>query len=111
MTAGGVAICTMGLILVTSNALAVGVTAIPDPSVDVGADWLWTDTAIVGEEASSSLLGRTCSWARLVVDSKSMRKVQANQALVFVGAVQDGTPPGAAQVNISGQLRFLLKAP
>ena len=111
MTAGGIAVVSMGLILVTSNALAVGVTAIPDPSVDVGSDWLWIDTGVIGEETSSTLIGRTISVDRIMVDSKSMRKVQANQALVFVSAILDGTPPGAGQANVNGNLRFLLKAP
>ena len=111
MTAGGIAICHLGLIVVTNTALAAGAASIPDPAVDVGSDWLWIDSGAVGEETSSSVIGRPISVDRLLVDSKSMRKVGLNQALVIVGSVVNGSPVGAGAANVNGALRFLLKAP
>jgi len=111
MLPGGIAIATMGLIVVTNVALAAGVAAIPNATLDIGADWLWTDTAVVGEETSSTVIGRTISVDRILVDSKSMRKVQPNQVLVLAIDVVNGSPSATAAVNVNGRLRVLLKAP
>jgi len=71
----------MGLILVTETALAA--SAIPLPGTDVGNDWLWIDSAVVGSQADDQI-GGAVTVERMVVDSKAMRKVNNNQALVLV---------------------------
>ena len=109
MTAGGIAIVTMGLIVVTSAALAA--SGVPQPFSNVGSDWLWWYNSEIGEETSSTLIGRTISVERVVVDSKAMRKVGANQALIFVAECTNGTPSGVGSANVNGALRVLLKAP
>ncbi len=97
----------MGLILVTSTALTA--SAIPLPGTDVGNDWIWIDSAVVGSQADDSI-GGAVTVERVVVDSKAMRKCPLNSALVLV--LQLTLCDGSAIVaNVCGSLRFLLKAP
>ena len=107
-TAGAFGHVTMGIIKVTAAALAGG--SVPSPLTDVGNDWLWWADAQIGEESSSSVIGRAISVERLKVDSKAMRKVGLNEALIFVATITlcEGTTVSA---NICGALRMLLKAP
>jgi len=105
-TPGGIGRVNMGLILVTETALAA--SAIPLPGTDVGNDWLWIDSAVVGSQADDQI-GGAVTVERMVVDSKAMRKVNNNQALVLV--LQLTACEGTIVVNVCGSLRFLLKAP
>ena len=41
---------TMGLMLVDSKALAIGITALQLPGTDIGSDWLWWATTGFGED-------------------------------------------------------------
>ena len=107
-TAGAFGLVTMGIILVTAKALAIGVTGIPNPNTDVGSDWIWWDVGTWGEETSSSVIGRPISVDRLVIDSKAMRKVGLNMALVFVA--QAIACEGTVSANICGAVRILLKS-
>ena len=106
-TPGSVGKVALGLIFVTGTALAAA--AVPLPETDVGNDWLWIDSAVVGSQADDSI-GGAITVERLVVDSKAMRKVANNTALVLVMQVTltDGS---AIVANVAGSLRFLLKAP
>ena len=106
-TPGSVGRVNLGLILVTGTALAA--SAIPLPGVDVGNDWMWIDSAVVGSQADDQI-GGAITVERLVVDSKSMRKVSNNTALVLVMQLFL-TDAAAMVVNVAGSLRFLLKAP
>ncbi len=95
------------MIFVTGTALAAAAT--PLPETDVGNDWLWIDSAVVGSQADDSI-GGAITVERLIVDSKAMRKVANNTALVLV--MQMILTDGAAIVaNVAGSIRFLLKAP
>ena len=105
-TPGGIGRVNMGMILVTETALAA--SAIPLPATDVGNDWIWIDSAIVGSQADDQI-GGAVTIDRLTVDSKAMRKVNNNTALVLV--TQLTAIEGTVVVNVAGSLRFLLKAP
>ena len=92
-----------GVGLVSAEALAVGITALPTPHSD--ADWggwmVWkpfglrwlVDTAVGAE------------WAHVMIeiDSKAMRKVEASSAMVFVAESQSGA------FDIIESVRLLLK--
>jgi len=56
------------------------------------------------------VIGRPISLERIVVDSKAMRKIGLNMALVLVSQISlcEGTTVSA---NLCGALRVLLKAP
>ena len=105
-TPGGFGIVTMGLIVVTSTALAA--SAIPLPATDIGSDWLWWDQGIVGA-AAGDVIGEEITIDRVTVDSKAMRKIGLNHAVVL--AMQLQTCESTMVANVCGNLRFLLKAP
>ena len=97
---------TMGITVVTAAALAA--SAIPSPLSDIGSDWLWWDTAFVGE-ADTGVVGGTVEIDRISVDSKAMRKIGLNEVVVFV--VQITSCQGTVVANVCANLRMLLKAP
>ncbi len=73
-----------GLAVVSDQAVAIGVTAIPTPATDRGSDlWFVLETwpgrfDLVGTDVSQDLVSRE-------IDSKAMRKVDQGQDIVFVG--------------------------
>ena len=107
-TPGGFGALSMGMILVTNTALAAGAGAIPSPLNDVGSDWLWIDSLSVGASPADAI-GEAATVDRVIIDSKAMRKVGLNQALVFVA--EWVTCEGTMVCNLCGFLRVLLKAP
>jgi len=72
----------VGLCIVSENAAGVGVTAIPDPIADIGWDgwfWYWT-----GSLFQSDVQPDGSGSARIVVDSKAMRKFKGTDVVVGV---------------------------
>jgi len=105
--AGGSANFTSGLIVVIADALAAG--AVPSPLQDIGSDWLWWSnrglrTVNGGGAADDDYEGNT---TRIPIDSKAMRKVGLNQALILVSAMQ----PEVLMIGVAivGVIRVLLK--
>ena len=76
------AVVAMGLIVVTEEQLAVGVTAIPDPASDLDAEWIWYGFGCLGQEGSD--LAQVGHSVRLEIDSKAMRRIKQTQHVVFV---------------------------
>ena len=75
-----------GMGMVSREALDIGVTALPEPFTD--ADWggwmVWQPFALRFEFLDGTgTVGGLTDWS-LEIDSKAMRKVEANTALVFV---------------------------
>ena len=98
---------TSGLIVVTADALAAG--AVPSPLQDIGSDWLWWSNRgmrTVSGGAASDEDGEA-GIVRIPIDSKAMRKVGLNQALILVSAMQPET--ATVGVHIVGAIRVLLK--
>ena len=91
-----------GIGLVSAEALAIGITAVPTPYRD--SDWggwmVWKPFALHFESITQAgvLLG---SWT-FEIDSKAMRKVDANTAFVFVAESQSGA------FSIAETVRLLL---
>lgn len=79
-----------GIGLVSSEALAIGITAVPTPFRD--ADWggwmVWR--AFAGRFEFADATGFRFNSMSFEIDSKAMRKVGANTALVFVAESQAG---------------------
>ncbi len=71
-----------GFAVVSDQAVAVGVTAVPTPITEMGSDLWFLHQIIMGDE--SKLTDRTTSATRMSVDSKAMRKVDIGQDLVGV---------------------------
>ena len=78
---------TLGLIVVTDNATTVGVTAIPNPSGvsgDQDASWLVWQGLSVSFTFLSSVGFYADSGHHYTIDSKSMRKVGANDDIAIM---------------------------
>ncbi len=99
---------TMGLIVVDDRALTAGIGSLQLPGTDTGSDWLWIgqwsphvhDT---GQPEATNLAGHQV----IQVDSKAMRKIELNQALIFI--TQNVANVSTQTVLIRAQLRFLFK--
>ena len=72
-----------GLAVVSSDAAALGATALPDPFGDAEFPWLWWSTAQLF--APSADLGNGMTFRRLMIDTKAMRKVKPLESLVLIG--------------------------
>jgi len=105
-TPGGVAVVAVGLIATTQAAIAA--SGVQSPLTDIGSDWLWYDSLTVGASAAD-VIGEEVTIDRISVDSKAMRKVGLNQALVLVAEMS--TCEGTMVINLCGLIRVLLKAP
>ena len=102
---GSVAV-TMGIMLIDNAALAAGVGSIQSPLTDVGSDWLWWD--VFGLDNVGTENADPARTGQRIIDSKVMRKVKVNQALVLVTEVT-GLGGTAAVITIVGGIRILLK--
>ena len=81
-----------GICNVTQNAAGIGVTAVPDPNVDVGWDgWLYHAGGELRSMGSTdaSLIGANTAMVRHVIDSKAMRKTHASDAIIAVLSVTE----------------------
>ena len=93
-----------GFCVVSDQAVAVGVAAVPTPATDLGSDlwflleqWIGNFT-LVGTDVTTEVRGRT-------IDSKAMRKVDIGQDLV--GVIEAGI--GGSGVTIGTVGRMLVK--
>ena len=105
-SAGDAVTVFFGLIVVTEEQLAVGVTAIPNPGADFDADWLWIGTIpLLAQGAVEDQAGTS---GRLIVDSKAMRRIKQSQsvALACASSVTTGTPA----IDFEGFVRTLFGA-
>ncbi len=94
-----------GLIVVHTNALAVGTTSLPGPIADTGADWLWYQFVPLDAGAATGVTGDSLllsSWIDL--DSKAMRRVPEDHAVVLMGEALTGDFSAGL---VSGGVRFL----
>ena len=93
-----------GMGVVSDQALAIGITAIPGPFDD--ADWdgwfVWQSFSgrVEFEAGIEAVLAREIEYD---IDSKAMRKVSDNNSIVLVGESQTGS------VSMSAPIRLLLK--
>ena len=75
----------VGLAVVSDEAVAVGVTAVPTPIGQMGSDLWFVHQLLYASFALSSAVGITGSHQKVYeIDSKAMRKVDAGQDLIVV---------------------------
>ena len=100
-----------GLLKVTDEAFAAGITALPHPIDDVDYDGWWyhtffdlhSITATIADGSNSDALSK-----RIEIDSKAMRKLKIGETLCgVVQVVEDGT----STITIFFDLRLLFKLP
>ncbi len=92
-----------GLIKATEEQRGVGSTAVPDPSSDLDADWIWHGFIPLQAQAANlehSVVGR------LTVDSKAMRRFKQTEGIVLIvsNLVSAGTPA----IDVTGGFRLLV---
>ncbi len=105
--AGDEALVTVGIGMVSTDAAALGETAMPDPASDADYDWLyWSSHRLVFGTTSvdPSSLGAS---VRKLFDVRSMRKFKPSSSLVMVVQLESGI--GDPPVTISvGYTRVLI---
>ncbi len=90
-----------GICVVSDQATAVGVTAVPTPSSESASD-LWFIHQYFNADASD-LTDRTKPATRIFVDSKAMRKVDIGQDVIVL--VENAVSIGSGFiVNVSGRM-------
>ncbi len=86
-----------GGIVVSDEAVAVGITAVPTPVEQDSSSWLFYDMAFQRFEQQSAVgIQPNMIPQRYVVDSKSMRKVEEGQDLIDI--IQNGSSAEGANV-------------
>ena len=95
----------LGIIIATDAQIAAGGTAFPSPISVLDADWLWHGFVTLMSETGTQSDDLGGQVGRLVIDSKAMRKVKANDNIVLVvdGVQLSGTP----SVDIVAGVRVL----
>jgi len=105
LTADDEASVLLGVGVFSTDAVALGATALPGPGIDPDYPWLW-----VGEFNMYTINASTAEplvIQSMVVDTKAMRKVKPNESLVMVGDY--GNVNGTPGLRIStGNLRVLI---
>jgi len=93
----------LGVAIVSDEALAVGVTAVPTPITSSSSDLWLSHQIILGDE--SALTDRTRASRFITVDSKAMRKVEPGQDLAIVSELSSAAQ--GAIMTVGG--RILIK--
>jgi len=106
--AGDSDVIGLGICIVSETAGAVGGLSVPGPIADEDADfWIWHQytplRAIAASAADDTAIGTI---ARVVIDSKAMRKFVPDQRIILVGELTTGS---FATVNVLGGVGFLLR--
>ena len=96
---------SLGMCVVSDQASAIGVTAVPTPITDQGSDLFFVYEENYGAMLVSTVVGFTDVGRRVEVDSKAMRRVNDDEDMVVTFENTAFTPSGA---NIIGG-RILIK--
>ena len=95
--------CAVGLAVVSDEAVAVGVTAIPTPNTEAGSSLWFAHQYLYGEQSDKT--GDIRRGTHAVMESKAMRKVATGQDIVVVA---EGAGVGAGMIIVIGG-RILIK--
>ena len=105
LTADDEAQCVFGLAVLSSDAVTLGQSAMPDPAGEPEYPWMWYGQLIM--YSPNADFGAEGMSVELPVDTKAMRKVKPGESLVMVVQYVDvtGTPGLRLSYN---QMRVLL---
>jgi len=99
--------CAIGQAVVSDQAAAIGVTAVPTPFTDLGSDLFYLHEILMNRfefaGASASNIAQMLTWTK--VDSKAMRKVNDDEDLITV--IENSSISSGVTVHVAG--RFLVK--
>ena len=74
----------MGLAVLSTDAVAAGAGSVPDPAAEAEFPWLWWTSVPIAHHVVGAAVLQDLAFARVVVDSKAMRKVKPGESLVIV---------------------------
>ena len=103
LTATAEVVGAWGLAIVSDQAFAIGITAVPGPFDEADWDGWFAWGSFSFNWAVADATGRQHAAVTIVVDSKGMRKVTTNETIVLVAQSQTGA------FQISMPVRLLLK--
>jgi len=99
----------LGICVVSETSRAVGGASLPGPIADIGSDiWLWHSLIpLSGAELTSSVDNHDSIGAivRGEIDSKAMRKIMTDQAVVLIGELSTAN---FASVTVSAGMAWLI---
>ena len=78
-----VLIVRAGIIIVSEDAAAIGVTAVPGPGSDRSQPWIWTGQLYLSSGAEAAVVNDQLSQSGMI-DSKAMRRMKPGDNLAFV---------------------------
>ncbi len=103
LVANETAIGGFGLCVVSSQSVAIGVTAVPTPITDMGSDLWFAHQLVMADFFFITAAGFDAQGGKTFeIDSKAMRKVNDDQEIVLVGEAA-GTSLGF-NLDIAGRL-------
>jgi len=76
--------CAFGMAIVSDQAVAIGVTAVPTPDTDRSSDLFFAFDDVAGRLARASDVGFRELGTQRIIDSKAMRKVEEGNDLIIV---------------------------
>jgi len=90
---------SMGYAVVSQQASAIGVTAVPTPIADRGSDLFFVYETLFGSIANGSSVGFEEVGVKHEYDSKAMRKINDDQDLVVVAESESFNDGGMLMIN------------
>ncbi len=93
--------------VVSDQASAIGVTAVPTPITDQGSDFFWFWDSAIGNFEFHSDIGTMEAGRMQKIDSKAMRKVDEDSDLIFV--IENEPTIGTDGCSIKMLGRMLIK--
>ena len=95
----------LGMAVVSDQAVAVGVTAIPTPVTDMASDLWFVHQLLYNEFTFASGVGfNEDGLHQYEIDSKAMRKVDIGQDLVIVGELSGASSTGGFNLTVGGRM-------
>ena len=97
---------SLGMCVVSDQALAIGITAVPTPEEDRESDLWFVYETRLGQFDFISLIGFESQMDQTPFESKAMRKVEDGQDVILV--VQNSSTSAGAGVTVAGRLLIKL---
>jgi len=104
--ASEVQVVAIGGAIVSDQAVAIGVTAVPTPVTDIGSDLFFFYQMMMSSIVVGATPGSTTEDKTYSIDSRGMRKVDGDQDLIVVAEISSAIGSGATLFSAG---RVLLK--
>ncbi len=97
-------VAALGIAVVSDEAVAVGVTAVPTPITQMGSDLWFVHQILMSGLAVVTAVGAFNRGARYTIDSRAMRKCSIGQDLVVVAESGAALVGEGSVMNVSGRM-------